>query len=136
MFNFLKSKYCEFRQSSQVAKAENIKICLQKVNFLLNYNPKNYFNEKSQELKKKNLYKKGYTFKKGFKLKNQILDLLGISFENKKSIFGFTLQRIESDTFSFWNIHKDVLRKHIPKNAKLTNNLDNRFGKVYLTKFV
>ncbi len=74
--------------------------------------------------------------RKIFKLKNQILDLLGILFENKKSIFGFPLQRIESDTFSFWNIHKDVLSKQIPKNAKLTNNLDNRFGKVYPTKLV
>ena len=53
MFNFLKSKCCEFRQSSQVAKAENIKICFQKVNFLLNHNPKNYFNEKRLDLLKK-----------------------------------------------------------------------------------
>ena len=132
MFNFLKSMYCEFRQSSQVAKAENIKKNFQKVNFLLNHNPKNYFNEKSQDPKKKNLYKNGNSFK----LKNQILDLLGISFKNKKSIFCFPLQRIESDTFSFWNIYKDVQRKQIPKNAKLTKNLDNRFGKVYSTKLV
>ncbi len=102
----------------------------------MNHNPKNYFNEKSQDLKKKFLYKNGYTFKRSFKLKNQIPDLLGILFKNKKSIFGFPLQRIESDTFSFWNIHKDVLSKQIPKNAKLTNNLDNRFGKVYPTKLV
>ena len=132
MFIFLKSKCFEFFQSSQVTKAENIKKNFQKVNFLLNHNPKNYFNEKSQDPKKKNSYKNGYSFK----LKNQILGLLGISFKNKKSIFCFPLQRIESDTFSFWNIYKDVQRKQIPKNAKLTKNLDNRFGKVYSTKLV
>ena len=136
MFNFLKSKCCEFRQSSQVAKAENIKICFQKVNFLLNHNPKNYFNEKRQDLIKKSLYKNEYAFKKSFKLKNQILDLLVISFKNKKSIFGFHVQRIESDAFSFWNIYKDVLKKQIAKNPKFTNNLDNGFGKVYPTKLI
>ena len=132
IFIFLKSKCCEFCQSSQVAKAENIKKNFQKVNFLLNHNPKNYFNEKSQDPKKKNLYKNGNSFK----LKNKILHLLVISFKNKKSIFGFHVQRIESDAFSFWNIYKDVLRKQILKHAKFTNNLDNGFGKVYPTKLV
>ena len=64
------------------------------------------------------------------------MDLFGISFKNKKSIFSFPVQRIESDAFSFWNIYKDVLRKQILKNAKFTNNLDNGFGKVYPTKLV
>ena len=129
IFIFLKSKCYEFCQSSQVAKAENIKKNFLKVHFLLNQNPKNYFNERSQDLIKKFLYKIEYTFKKNFKLKNKILHLLVISFKNKKSIFGFHVQRIESDAFSFWNIYKDVLRKQIPINAKFTSNLDNGFSK-------
>jgi len=65
-------------------------------------------------------------------LKNQIFDLFGISFKNKKSIFGFPEQRIESDAFSFWNTYKDILRNQIPNNAKFTNDLDNGFGKSLL----
>ena len=90
IFIFLKSKCCELCQSIKVPKAENIKKNFQKVNFLLNHNPKNYFNKKRQDLIKKSLYKNGYTFEESFKLKNQILDLLGISFKNKKSIFLFS----------------------------------------------
>ena len=130
IFIFLKSKCCKLCQSIQVPKAENIKKNFQKVNFLLNHNPKNYSNEKRRDLIKKSLYKYGYTFEESFKLKNQIMDLLGISFKNKKSIFSLPVHRIESDAFSFWNIYKDVLRKQILKNAKFTNNLVNGLGKV------
>ena len=136
IFIFLKSKCCELCQSIQVPKAENIKKNFQKVNFLLNHNPKNYFNEKRQALIKNSLCKYGYTFEESFKLKNQILDLLGISFKNKKSIFSFSAKKIKSYVFSFWNIYKDVLRKQILKNAKFTNNFDNGFGKVCPTKLV
>ena len=76
----------------------------------MNHNPKSYFNEKRQDLIKNSIYKYGYIFEESFKLKNQILDLLGISFKNKKSIFSFPMQRIEFDAFSFWNIYKYVLR--------------------------
>ena len=122
----------EFRQGIKLAKAEEFNKSSQKEYFLVNHNPKNYFNEKNQDLIKKSFYAKGYTFEESLKLRNQILDLFGISFKNKNSIFSFPEQRIESDAFSFWNAYKDVLRNQIPKNAKLTNDLDNGFGKSLL----
>ena len=94
----------------------------------MNHNTKNYFNEKDQDYIKKSFYKNGYTFEESLKFKNQIFDLFGISFKNKNSIFGFPEQRIESDAFSFWDTYKDVLRNQIPKNPKITSDLDNGFG--------
>ena len=132
LFIFLKSKCFEFCQSIQAAKAEDIKKNFQKVYFFLNHNPKNYFDERNQDLIKKSFYANGYTFEESLKLKNQILELFGISFKNKKSIFGFPEQRIESDAFSFWNTYKDALMNQIPKNAKFTKNIDNFFGKSLL----
>ena len=70
LFISLKIKCYEFFQNIQVVKSENIKKIFQKVNFLLNHNPKNYFNKKRQDLIKKSLYKNGYTFEESFKLKN------------------------------------------------------------------
>ena len=126
-FIFLKSKCCELCQSIKVPKAENIKKNFQKVNFLLNHNPKNYFNEKNQDLIEKSFYTNGYTFEESLKFKNQIFDLFGISFKNKNSIFEFPEQRIESDAFSFWDTYKDLMRNQIPKNPKITSDLDNGF---------
>ena len=132
IFIFLSSICFEFCQSIQVAKAEEFNKSFQKEYFLVNHHQKNYFNEKAQDQIKKSFYANGYTFEESLKLKNQILDLFGISFKNKNSIFGFPEQRIESDAFSFWNTYKDVLRDQIPKNAKFTNDLDNGFGKSLL----
>ena len=53
LFISLKIKCYEFFQNTQVVKSENIKKIFQKVNFLLNQNPKNYFNKKRQDLIKK-----------------------------------------------------------------------------------
>ena len=132
LFIFLSSICFEFCQSIQVVKAEEINKNFQKEYFPVKHNPKNYFNEKNQDLISKSFYANGYTFEESLKLKNQILDLFGISFKNKKSIFSFPEQRIESDAFSFWNTYKDTLRNQIPKNPKITNDLDNSFGKSLL----
>ena len=129
LFIFLLSMCFDFFQSIQILKAEEINKNFQKEDFSVKHNQKNYFNEKSQDLINKSFYANGYTFEESLKLKNQILDLFGISFKNKKSIFGFPEQRIESDAFSFWNAYKNVLRNQIPKNAKFTNDLDNGFDK-------
>ena len=128
LFIFLSSLCFEFCNNIQVAKAEEFNTNLQKEYFSLNQNPKNYFNEKNQDLIEKSFYANGYTFEESLKFKNQIFDLFGISFKNKNSIFGFPEQRIESDAFSFWDTYKDVLRNQIPKNPKITNDLDNGFG--------
>ena len=127
-FIFLSSMCFQFCNNIQVAKAEEFNINLQKEHFSVNHNPKIYFNEKDQYYIKKSFYKNGYTFEESLKFKNQIFDLFGISFKNKNSIFGFPEQRIESDAFSFWDTYKDVLRNQIPKNPKITNDLDNGFG--------
>ncbi len=132
LFIFLSSICFEFFQSIQVLKAEEINKNFQKEYFSVKHNPKKYFNEKNQDLINKSFYSNGYTFEESLKLKNQIFDLFGISFKNKKSIFGFPEQRIESDAFSFWNTYKDILRNQIPNNAKFTNDLDNGFGKSLL----
>ena len=132
LFIFLSGICFEICQSIQEVKAEEFNKSFQKEYFLMNHNPKNYFNEKNPDLIKKSFYANGYTFEESLKMKNQILDLLGISFKNKKSIFGFPEQRIESDAFSFWNAYKNILRNQIPKNAKFTNDLDNGFGKSLL----
>ena len=117
-FIFLSSLCFEFCNNIQVAKAEEFNTNLQK----------EYFNEKDQDYIKKSFYKNGYTFEESLKFKNQIFDLFGISFKNKNSIFGFPEQRIESDAFIFWDTYKDVLRNQIPKNPKITSDLDNGFG--------
>ena len=127
-FIFLSSMCFEFCNNIQVAKAEEFNTNLQKENFSLNHNPKNYFNEKNQDLIEKSFYANGYNFEESLKFKNQIFDLFGISFKNKNSIFGFPEQRIESDAFSFWDTYKDILRNQIPKNPKITSDLDNGFG--------
>ena len=131
-FIFLLSMCFDFFQSIQILKAEEINKNFQKEYFSVKQNPINYFNEKNQDLISKSFYANGYTFEESLKLKNQILDLFGISFKNKKSIFSFPEQRIESDAFSFWNTYKDMLRNQIPKNPKITNDLDNSFGKSLL----
>ena len=100
-FIFLSILCFEFCNGIQVAKAEELNKNNQKEYFSVNHNPKNYFNEKNQDLIKKSFYAKGYTFEESLKLRNQILDLFGISFKNKNSIFSFPEQRIESDAFSF-----------------------------------
>ena len=116
-----------FFQSFHLAKAEEFNKSSLKEYFLVNH-PKNYLKEKDKDYLKKSFYKNGYTFEESLKFKNQILDLFGISFKNKNSIFGFPEQRIESDAFSFWDTYKDVLRNQIPKNPKITSDLDNGFG--------
>ena len=126
-FIFLSSMCFEFCNNIQVAKAAKFNTNLQKEYFSLNHNPKNYFNEKNQDLIEKSFYANGYTFEESLKLKNQIFDLFGISFKNKNSIFGFPEQRIESDAFSFWDTYKDLMRNQIPKNPKITRDLDNGF---------
>tara|TARA_B100001989_G_C24382923_1_gene385239 strand:+ start:167 stop:592 length:426 start_codon:yes stop_codon:yes gene_type:complete len=128
LFIFLSSISFEFFQSIKLANAEEINKNFQKENFSVKHNSKNYFKEKNQNLINNSFYANGYTFEESLKLKNQILDLFGISFKNKNSIFGFPEQRIESDAFSFWITYEDVLRNQIPKNAKFTNDLDNGFG--------
>ena len=127
-FIFLSSLCFEFCNNIQVAKAEEFNTNLQKEYFSLNHNPKNYFNEKDQDLIEKSFYANGYTFEESLKFKNQIFDLFGISFKNKNSIFKFPEQRIESDAFSFWDTYKDILRNQITKNPKITSDLDNGFG--------
>tara|TARA_Y100000287_G_scaffold179626_1_gene173636 strand:+ start:121 stop:543 length:423 start_codon:yes stop_codon:yes gene_type:complete len=117
----------EFCQRIQLAKAEEFNKSSHQEYFLVNH-PKNYLNQKDQDYIKKSFYKNGYTFEESLKLKNQILDLFGISLKSKNSIFGFPEQRIESDAFSFWDTYKDVLRNQIQKNPKITNDLDNGFG--------
>ena len=128
LFIFLSSLCFEFCNNIQVAKAEEFNTNFQKEYYSVNHNPKNYFNEKDQDYIKKSFYKNGYTFEESLKFKNQILDLFGISFKSKNSIFGFPEKRIESDAFSFWDTYKDVLRNQIQKNPKITNDLDNGFG--------
>ncbi len=132
LFIFLLSMCFDFFLSTQVVKAEEINQNFQKEYSSVKHNPKNYFNEKNQDLISKSFYANGYTFEESLKLKNQILDLFGISFKNRKSIFSFPEQRIESDAFSFWNTYKDMLRNQIPKNPKITNDLDNSFSKSLL----
>ena len=126
-FIFLSSMCFEFCNNIQVAKAEEFNTNLQKEYFSVDHNPTNYFKEKDQEYINKSFYKNGYTFEESLKLKNQIFDLFGISFKNKNSIFGFPEQRIESDAFSFWDAYKDLMRNQIPKNPKITSDLDNGF---------
>ena len=128
LFIFLSSLCFEFCNNIQVAKAEEFNTNFQKEYYSVNHNPKNYFNEKYQDYIKKSFYKNGYTFEESLKFKNQIFDLFGISFKNKNSIFGFPEQRIESDAFIFWDTYKDVLRNQIPKNPKITSDLDNGFS--------
>ena len=132
LFIFLSNICFELCQSIQLAKAEEINKNFQKEYFSVKHNPKNYFNEKNQDLLSKSFYANGYTFEESLKLKNQILDLFGISFKNKKSIFSFPEQRIESVAFSFWNTYKAMLRNQIQKNPKITNDLDYSFGKSLL----
>ena len=132
LFIFLSSMCFDFFQSIQIVKAEEINKNFQKESFSVKHTPKSYFNEKNQDLISKSFYANGYTFEESLKLKNQILDLFGISFKNKKSIFGFPEQRIESDAFSFWNTYKDMMRNQVPNNPKITNDLDNGFGKSLL----
>ena len=127
LFIFLSSICFEFCNNIQVAKAEEFNTNLQKEYFSVNHNQKNYFNVKGQEYIKNSFYKNGYTFEESLKFKNQIFDLFGISFKNKNSIFGFPEQRIESDAFSFWDTYKDLMRNQIPKNPKITSDLDNGF---------
>ena len=59
----------EFRQGIKLAKAEEFNKSSQKEYFLVNHNPKNYFNEKNQDLIKKSFYANGYTFEESLKLK-------------------------------------------------------------------
>ena len=125
-FIFLSSLCFEFCQRIQLAKAEEFNKSSHQEYFLVNQ-PKNYFNQRDQDYIKKSFYKNGYTFEESLKFKNQIFDLFGISFKNKNSIFGFPEQRIESDAFIFWDTYKDVLRNQIPKNPKITSDLDNGF---------
>ena len=128
---FLSIMCFEFCQRIQLAKAEEFNKSSHQEYFLVNH-PKNYLNQKDQDYIKKSFYKNGYTFEESLKFKNQILDLFGISLKSKNSIFGFPEQRIESDAFAFWDTYKDVLRNQIPKNPKITNDLDNGFGKSLL----
>ena len=121
----------EYGKNLTSAKAEEININSQKEYFSRTTNP-TLFSKKNNFLIQKSFYGNGYTFEESLKLKNQILDLLGISFKSKKTIFSFPEQRIESDAFSFWNTYKDMLRNQIPKNPKITNDLDNSFGKSLL----
>tara|TARA_Y100000589_G_scaffold7776_1_gene6558 strand:- start:919 stop:1368 length:450 start_codon:yes stop_codon:yes gene_type:complete len=115
-------------KSIKAAKAQTYNLHFQKKNFSSITNGDFYQNKDNEDLMKKSFYQKGYTFEESLKIKNQILDLLGISFKNKKSIFSFPEQRIESDAFSFWDAYKNTLRNQIPKNAKFTNDLDNGFN--------
>ena len=124
---FLSSICFEFSKSIQLAKSAEFNKSSQQENFLVHHNPKNYLNEKNQDLIEKSFYANGYTFEESLKFKNQIFDLFGISFKNKNSIFGFPEQRIESDAFSFWDTYKDLMRNQIPKNPKITSDLDNGF---------
>ena len=88
-FIFLSSMCFEFCNNIQGAKAEEFNTNLQKEYFSLNHNPKNYFNEKDQDLIKKSFYEKWIYFRGKFKIKTKFFDLFGISFKNKNSIFGF-----------------------------------------------
>ena len=106
-------------------------------NFLSNANANsqktNFQNEYSSSMQNKYLinqsfYKNGYTFEESLRAKNQILDLFGISSKNKNSFFSFPEQRIESDSFIFWKTYKNFLLDQIPKNPKLTKDLDNGFN--------
>ena len=115
---FLSIMSFEFCQRIQLANAEEFN----------KSSHQEYFNQRDQDYIKKSFYKNGYTFEESLKFKNQILDLFGISFKSKNSIFGFPEKRIESDAFSFWDTYKDVLRNQIQKNPKITNDLDNGFG--------
>ena len=52
----------------------------------------------------------------------------GISFKNKSSFFSFPEQRIESDSFIFWETYENSLETQIQKKHKLTKDLDNGFN--------
>ena len=125
---FLSSICFEYSRSIKGVEAQNYNANFKKENFSLTINRKIYPDKKNKNLLQESFYHKGYTFEESLKLKNQILNLLGISFKNKKLIFGFPEQRIESDAFVFWNAYKDTLRNQIPKNVKITNDLDNGFN--------
>ena len=87
-----------------------------------------YFGKKNKSLINQSFYKNGYTFEESLRAKNQILNLFGISSKNKNSFFSFPEQRIESDSFIFWKTYKHFLLDQIPKNPKLTKDLDNGFN--------
>ena len=73
-------------------------------------------------------YRNGYTYEESLKIKNQILDLFGVSFKNKRNILNFPEQRIESDAFLFWEAYKFLLEDQIDNNKKFTRDLDNGFN--------
>ena len=125
---FLSSISFEYCKNLKGAKAENINTNFQKEYFSLTENRTNNSNERKSDLIKKSFYESGYTFEESLKLENQFLDLFGISFKNKSSIFGFPEKRIESDAFVFWDAYQHVLRNQITKNTKITNDLDNGFN--------
>ena len=128
IFIILLSCICyEYSKSIKEAKAQPYNLHFQKENSSLITKGDSYQNKENEDLMKRSFYQKGYTFEESLKIKNQILDLLGISFKNKKSIFGFPEQRIESDAFSFWDAYKDTLRNQIPRKPKITNDLDNGY---------
>ena len=129
IFLIILSSICfEYSKNIKGAKAQTFNTYFQTESFASKTIGKSNFNKKNTAQIKKSFYQKGYTFEESLKIKNQILDLLGISFKNKKSFFSFPEQRIESDAFGFWNAYKDALRNQIPKNAKFTNDLDNGFS--------
>ena len=125
---FLSSISFEYSKNLKGVKAEVINKNYQKEYFSLAENRTNNFNERNNDLIKKSFYESGYTFEESLKLKNQFLDLFGISFKNKSSIFGFPEKRIESDAFIFWDAYKHLLKNQITKNTKITNDLDNGFN--------
>ena len=123
----LSSIFFEYSKSIKGLKAQSYNTNFKSDNFSID-NGKINLEQKNNDLIKESFYKKGYTFEESLKLKNQIFNLFGISFKNKKLIFGFPEQRIESDAFGFWNAYKDTLRNQIQKDAKITNDLDNGFN--------
>ena len=128
LFIFLLSISLEYFKNLKGAKAEAIDTNFQKEHFSLTKNRTNNFNVRNINEIKKSFYESGYTFEESLKLENQFLDLFGISFKNKSSIFGFPEKRIESDAFVFWDTYKHMLRNQITKNTKITNDLDNGFN--------
>lgn len=110
------------------ANAHSFNTNIQKVNNSSKINRKIYFGGKNKNLINRSFYKHGYTFEESLKPTNQILDLFGISSKSKHSFFSFPEQRIESDSFIFWKTYKHFLLDQIPKNPKLTKDLDNGFN--------
>ena len=110
------------------ANAHSLNSDYQKENVYLKRDKKIYFGKKNRHLINKSFYKHGYTFEESLKPKNQLLDLFGISIKNKSSSFSFPEQRIESDSFIFWETYENSLETQIPKKYKLTKDLDNGFN--------